>query len=250
MRAAFRRVVLRKYEVQYSQCMSCGFVQTEEPHWLTEAYANPIASADTGILQRNLYLSRVTSVVLWRLFGGKGKFLDAAGGYGIFTRLMRDAGFDYYWCDPHAPNLVARGFEGGQAQGPYSAVSAFEVLEHVVDPLGFLSGLLRDMGTRTLIVSTELFEGDAPDPERWWYYAFDTGQHISFYRRSTLEVIGRKLGLRLYSNRNVHLWTDERVSQLGFRLTTHPISSAVLSWAPRSMLESRVWPDHHQSLRS
>ncbi len=248
MRAAFRHVVLRKYEVEYSQCTSCGLVQTQEPHWLDEAYASPIASADTGILQRNLYLSRVASLVLWRLFGGRGKYLDAAGGYGLFTRLMRDAGFDYYWCDPHTPNLVARGFEGGRGGGPYQAVSAFEVLEHVVDPLEFLSSLMRDMDTRTLIVSTETFAGDAPAPDRWWYYTFDTGQHISFYRRSTLEAIGRKLGLRLYSCRNVHLWTNERLSTSGFRLMTHPAFSAVASLAPRAMLESKVWSDHRQSL--
>ncbi len=38
-------------------------------------------------------------------------FLDYAGGYGVFTRLMRDIGFDFYWHDPYTQNLFANGFE-------------------------------------------------------------------------------------------------------------------------------------------
>ena len=30
--------VLNKYNVKYFQCSNCGFVQTENPYWLAEAY--------------------------------------------------------------------------------------------------------------------------------------------------------------------------------------------------------------------
>lgn len=250
MRGVFRRVLLRKYDVQYFQCGTCGLLQTETPYWLDEAYSSAIASADTGIMQRNIYLSRMAAAVLWRLFRGRGKFLDAAGGYGLFTRLMRDIGFDYYWSDPHAQNLLARGFEGSPTGGPYAAVTAFEVLEHVVDPVGFLLDLMRDMQTRTLLISTELFAGRAPDPGTWWYYAFDTGQHISFYRSSTLQAITGKLGLNLYSSRSIHLWTDRHLSPLEFRLMTEPRLAGALSWPARLRLRSKVWPDHHLLLKS
>ncbi len=251
MRGVFRHAILRKYDVQYFQCASCGFLQTETPYWLDEAYSSAIVTADTGIMQRNVYLSRMASAVLWRLFRGKGRFLDAAGGYGLFTRLMRDVGFDYYWSDPHAQNLVARGFEGGGADSdPYAAVTAFEVLEHVVDPVGFLSDLMRDMRTRTLLISTELFTDGAPDPESWWYYTFDTGQHISFYRRSTLQAIAGKLGLNLFSSRSIHLLTDRRLPALGFRLATQPRLAGLMSWPARLRLSSRIWPDHRELLKS
>jgi hypothetical protein len=249
MRPVFRHIVLRKHDVQYFQCGSCGFLQTETPYWLDEAYSSAIVSADTGIMQRNVYLSRMASALLWRLFRGQGRFLDAAGGYGLFTRLMRDIGFDYYWSDPHAQNLVARGFEGGAGSGPYTAVTAFEVLEHVVDPIGFLSDLMRDMQTRTLLISTELFAGCAPDPEAWWYYAFDTGQHVSFYRHSTLQAIAGKLGLNMYSSRTIHLWTDRRLPALGFRLATQPRLAVLMSWPARLRLSSRIWPDHRLLLK-
>jgi hypothetical protein len=49
MRSAFRHTVLRKYDVQYFQCGGCGFLQTETPYWLDEAYSSAIVTADTGI---------------------------------------------------------------------------------------------------------------------------------------------------------------------------------------------------------
>jgi hypothetical protein len=247
-RVAFRHTVLRKHQVDYLQCQSCGFLQTEKPYWLDEAYSDAIVPADTGIMQRNLHLCSATSLLLWRLYGGEGKYLDAAGGYGLLTRLMRDVGFDYYWSDPHAQNLMARGFEATTTEGPFLAVTAYEVLEHLPDPVEFLSNLIRSTGARTLIVSTEVFSGEAPNPNDWWYYVFDSGQHISFYRRSTLDVIGGKLGLNLYSYRNVHMWTDRTLSQFEFSLMTHPRLSAVLSWVPRLRLQSKIWPDHYSLL--
>src|ERR1039458_28938 len=35
--------VLHKYQVSYFMCSVCGFVNTERPYWLNEAYSEPIA---------------------------------------------------------------------------------------------------------------------------------------------------------------------------------------------------------------
>ena len=45
-----RAQVLRKYRVQYFRCQHCGFIQTEEPYWLEEAYTTAIAMQDVGIM--------------------------------------------------------------------------------------------------------------------------------------------------------------------------------------------------------
>ncbi len=245
-RELFRQRVLGKYDVRYFQCSNCGMVQTEKPYWLDEAYASPIAVRDTGILWRNQQLATVAASLFWKLFRGRGRFLDAAGGYGIFTRLMRDIGFDYYWWDPHSQNLLARGFEGSPEAGPYQAITAFEVLEHLDDPVRFLRDIIERTGCRTLLTSTEVFRGHAPDPASWWYYTFDTGQHISFYNRSALEVIARKLGLRLYARRNLQLWTDQPLTFLQFRIRTDFNMSRLLAMAPRRRLRSRVQSDSEQ----
>jgi len=241
--AQFRHLLLEKHEVQYFQCDACGLLQTEDPYWLAEAYEHAIATRDTGLVTRNLQLADMSACILWRLYGRRGKFLDAGGGYGLFTRLMRDIGFDYYWWDEHAENLLARGFEGSPQSGPYLAVSAFEVLEHLSDPVGWLRNLREQTGCSTFITSTELFSGPPPAPDQWWYYAFDTGQHITFFCRSALQALADKLGLRLYSHRHLHIFTCERLSSLQFALMSRRRWSRLLSKVPKARLSSRVWPD-------
>ena len=66
---------------------------------------------DTGIIKRNILLAKRTSAILFFLFNKKESFLDYGGGYGLFVRLMRDGGFNFYWNDPFTENLFARGFE-------------------------------------------------------------------------------------------------------------------------------------------
>ena len=243
-------MILAKYDCSYHFCESCGALQTEDPYWLEEAYESPIALIDTGMVWRNLRFSQIVSSILFFLFDRRGKFLDAAGGYGLFTRLMRDAGFDFYWNDKHCENLLVRGFEADMSSDvTYTAVTAFEVLEHVIDPLTFVSDLLQSAGTSTLIFSTELFHDEPPAPDDWWYYCFSTGQHISFYRRSTLEFIGRRLGLKFYSTGMLHIWTNKDISPLALRLLGSAGVSRLISWLPRRIMGSRTWNDHEELLR-
>ena len=153
MRPCFEAQVLRKYLAQYEVCGQCGFLRAHQPHWLEEAYSSAIADADTGLVMRNVSLAfKVASTLFW-VFGerGDGRYLDAAGGYGMLTRMMRDLGFDFYWSDPHCENLMARGFEYSDALGSCEAVTAMEVMEHLTDPLTFVETTLSDSGSDSLI---------------------------------------------------------------------------------------------------
>jgi len=38
----FNSVILKKYNINYYYCANCGFLQTEEPYWLNEAYGDSI----------------------------------------------------------------------------------------------------------------------------------------------------------------------------------------------------------------
>ncbi len=173
MRDAFSARLLEKYEVAYHQCPECGLLQTEEPYWLDEAYSEAIAVADTGLVMRNSSLASKLAVLLYLRFEPRGAYLDVAGGYGMLARLMRDYGFDYYWDDKFCQNLLARGFEADKSTQPFVALTAFEVLEHVHDPLAFIQEKMGQHGSRTLIFTTELYEDGEPPPNDWWYY--DTG---------------------------------------------------------------------------
>ena len=107
----FKGKILNKYDINYFYCEHCGFLQTEEPYWLEEAYNESINVSDTGYMQRNINLSQKLTILLALFFDKNGKFLDYAGGYGVFVRMMRDIGFDFYWDDKYTTNLFARGFE-------------------------------------------------------------------------------------------------------------------------------------------
>lgn len=243
----FEATVLNQHRVEYYFCRSCGLLQTETPYWLEEAYNSAIADADTGLVLRNKAIARRLSAILYFLFDSDGTYTDAAGGYGMLTRLMRDIGFDFYWQDEYCENLLARGFESESVDWPMTAVTAFEVLEHVPDPLRYVEGILDRYGTRTLIFSTELFQGDPPDPEAWWYYTLSTGQHISFYQHETLRYLGEQLSLYLYSNRGIHVLTDRRINSRLFNFLTGKGSWPGSAWA-RFRMNSLTFSDHESIL--
>lgn len=210
--------ILGKYTVQYFRCISCGFIQTEDPYWLNEAYSNVINLSDVGLVDRNIRLARITKVLSYFLFDANQQFLDYAGGYGLFTRLMRDAGFDFRHYDSSCENLFARGFEADPANPVrYEALTAFEVFEHLVDPMDKIREMLTF--SSNILFTTELVPASTPSPNNWWYYGTEHGQHISFYTLEALSVIAQKFSLRLYSNRrNLHFLTSKRFPYLLFRL--------------------------------
>ncbi len=244
---AFSHEILGKYMCTYFFCEHCGFLQTEDPYWLGEAYANAIGSADTGILARNIRTSQILTPLLIWLFGRNNKYLDVAGGYGILTRLMRDRGFNYYWADKYSDNLFAEGFEASPDES-YAAISAFEVLEHVTDPIGFLSTALQQGKTRSVVLSTVLFDGRPPQPDSWWYYAFEGGQHISFYQHRTLQTIAKKLGLHCHSNGSMHLFTDRNLNPYFFRLLTNRLLAYLVSPLQPFFMEPKTMSDHRKSM--
>ena len=108
MRYAFSAELLIKHQVLFSQCSECYFLQSEEPYWLDEAYADAIAVADTGLVMRNISLAAKLAPLLYLRFDPRAAFVDVAGGYGMLTRLMRDYGFNFYWDDKFCANLLAR----------------------------------------------------------------------------------------------------------------------------------------------
>ncbi len=216
-RPLFERTLLGRIHARYHQCPVCGFVETQEPDWLDEAYTEAISAADTGVLARCLHARRVLTVFLHLAGAAHAPCLDWAGGHGVLTRLMRDVGFDFRWDDLYASNLFARGFEWNRSEARPFAVTAFEVLEHLVHPVETLREIAA-LGPRFLITSTQLYEGDAPAPD-WRYLAPETGQHVAFYRRETLERLAREAGFdEVRTTPHLQLFAKGRVPGLAWNL--------------------------------
>ncbi|MFI5371937.1 MAG: methyltransferase domain-containing protein [Candidatus Eisenbacteria bacterium] len=188
----FEGTVLGRHRTGYYVCPGCGLTETRDPDWLDEAYAEAISTTDTGLLARNLSLRSRVGTFLHLSGVGDRPCVDWAGGYGVFARLMRDAGFAFHWTDPHARNLFAEGFEWDDAMPPPFAVTAFEVLEHLPRPLESFR-VITALGAEFVITSTELVRGEAPDPA-WWYLSPESGQHVAFYQPRTLVRLGRETG--------------------------------------------------------
>ncbi|MGA9383362.1 MAG: methyltransferase domain-containing protein [Phormidium sp.] len=207
--------ILDKYDIDYFKCENCGFVQTEEPYWLSEAYTNAIASSDVGLVFRNMQFSKITSNIIFSIFDHSSQFLDYGGGYGLFVRLMRDAGFDFYWYDKFCENIFAKGFVAFSEEGEYELVTAFEVFEHFSNPLTEIQNILKF--SRNIFFSTELLPEDNPKPGEWWYYSLQDGQHISIYTVKSLSILAEQMGLNFYSNGlNLHLITEKQIPEILF----------------------------------
>lgn len=204
----FTTKILSKHDVSYFECPHCLFIQTEEPHWLDEAYKSPINLTDTGLLARNYQFLPQVATLLYFLVGKEKKYVDYGGGYGVFTRLMRDIGFDFYWIDPNCENIHARGFEWNQKTKP-AAITLFETFEHFVDPRAEITNLLNI--SPNIIFSTTLAPTPAPKPESWWYYGFEHGQHVALYRQTTFNYIAKQERIHYVNFGNLHMFSERPI---------------------------------------
>jgi hypothetical protein len=221
--------VLGRYDVQYYQCPACRFVQTETPYWLDEAYGTPLIAADTGAVDRNLHLAAISQTVIQHFFDEEATFLDYGGGYGLFVRLMRDRGFDFRWYDRYARNLHAIGFDASPNDDAFQLVTAFEVLEHLVDP-GRELPMMLPPSAAALLCTTRLLPAANPKPGDWWYYAPSGGQHVSLYSLDSLRVLAGRMSCYLASDGvALHLFSRRPISERVFQFVTRRRVSALLN---------------------
>lgn len=211
----FTKRVLEKYDVIYYQCSNCKLLQTENPYWLEEAYNQAISSTDSGYIGRNILMSRITLIVFYSLFKTKDAFLDFAGGYGLFARLMNDYGLRFYWDDKYTQGIFARGLEYDNQK--IKAVTCFECFEHFQDPVVELKKIL-ELSNTILFSTTLISEKELPDTDTWGYYGFEHGQHIAFYTEKSLRTLAKMFNLHFYTDgKNIHMITHKKISNTLFK---------------------------------
>ncbi len=206
----FTAKVLNKHNVKFYRCNDTGFIQTEEPYWLQEAYSSAITKLDVGLVYRNINLADTVSKLLVKNFDVKGTFLDYAGGYGLFTRLMRDKGFNFYHTDKFCQNLFAEYFELNDLPPGtrFELLTAFEVFEHLTNPIAEIKQMLQF--SYNLLFSTELQPKKTDRVDDWSYFSTETGQHVAFYNEASLKAIADQLGYQFYTDgRFLHLFTQK-----------------------------------------
>lgn len=212
----FTSKILGKYDVSYYRCGKCLFIQTEEPFWLEEAYSlGAISALDVGIMSRNLLLIDKTEKILYKLFSDFSNFfaVDYGGGHGVFVRMMRDKGFNFFRQDIHADNIYARYFDIKDlpANHKFNILTAFEVFEHLPNPIEEITKMFNY--SDIILLSTELQpSGNFSNLEDWWYFAPETGQHISFYTEEAFKEIAKKLSAYYYTDFiNLHILSKNQL---------------------------------------
>jgi len=226
----FNALILNKYDTVYYKCTHCGFIQTDAPYWLQEAYGSAITKQDIGLINRNLVTFPILSLLINYFFDKARKFIDYGGGYGMLTRIMRDKGYDYYRFDTYCENIFAKNFD---AENPgtspdYELLTAFEVFEHLEDPSGELEKMLN--WSSNIFFSTEIQPANVNSPADWWYVMPETGQHIALYTIKALQALGKKHGFNFYTNgTNLHLFTRKKINSWLFKLIMKYRAAKVLN---------------------
>tara|TARA_B110000503_G_C7166407_1_gene422066 strand:- start:1015 stop:1809 length:795 start_codon:yes stop_codon:yes gene_type:complete len=210
----FSAEIMKKHTILYYSCLSCNFIQTEKPFWLDEAYSSAISSIDVGYVTRNVVYAEIVSSVIKFFYNRKNKFIDYGGGYGMFTRLMRDNGYDYYRQDIYCENLFAEYFDINdfpkEKLKKFEVLTSFEVFEHLINPIKEIEKMFAF--SESILFSTAL----QPDIEfksidDWWYFLPFSGQHVSLYSKKSLVAISKKFNCNLYTNnRDFHLLTKKK----------------------------------------
>ena len=148
----------------------------------------------------------------------------------MLVRLMRDRGFNFFWTDPYAANEYARGFESPEG-ATFEFLTAFEVLEHFVNPVEGLAGLMKL--SRNVFVSTCLIPQPVPRLPDWWYYMPAGGQHVSFYTEQSLQLLAKRFGRYLLSAGSYHFLAEKPVNPLAYRMVIHPRIARILNLVHR-----------------
>jgi 2-polyprenyl-3-methyl-5-hydroxy-6-metoxy-1,4-benzoquinol methylase len=195
--------MLGKYQVNFFECTHCHALQTEQPYWLEEAYGEKnLSNLDTGAARRNID-NLAACYGIAKLFNAH-NVLDIGGGDGLLCRLLRDYGINCYVQDKYATPTYAQGFTQPNFTHP-DLVIGFEVLEHFANPQTDLEDLF-GYQANTLLLSTALYTNQT---NQWWYLLPESGQHVFFYNKQSLEWIAQKYGYSLIISGEFILFTKE-----------------------------------------
>ena len=194
---------LKGIPVYYERCNVCGLIFTRHfdnyapSDWARDIYNSEYKKFDPDYggnrARRNARVLRIllsshkTSVV----------GLDYGGGNGDLARLLRLAGFNFDCQDPFGVSEIS-----SSKIGHYNLVTAFEVFEHLTDPIAVLASILDYMthDSAIIIIGTAASDRRINVSSRltWWYAAPRNG-HVSLFSKRSLSALAQHFDLHYAS---------------------------------------------------
>ena len=195
--------------VYYYKCSHCGFIFTRDLDQGTDAefkehiYNDDYIKVDPDY---DIVRPQINAKMIIDAFGlhcSRLNILDYGGGNGKLAGLLSQGGAKQAVSyDPFYNPRSAR------PKQKYEMVTAFEVIEHVPDPIATFKEMASFLNTDNgiMIFSTVLQPEDIDAVRaRWWYIAPRNG-HISIHTFKSLSISLAKVGLTLASsNQSMHL---------------------------------------------
>jgi Methyltransferase domain len=234
-------------DIRYFECVNCGSLQTQEPIWLSQAYAHSnLSQADTGAAQRVL-INHAFVLVAAKLFGLR-TILDFGGGDGLLCRLLRDRGLDAHTVDDYATPTYAYQFRGS-LERQYDLITAFEVFEHLPNPSNALANIF-DTRPKFIIASTEIYSGQDAN---WWYLCPSQGQHVFFYSSRALRSLAQHHRYSYYDINGRHLFCKEPLTRVKLQAILRLTYGRVFQLFRAALPFSETWAwavrDHEAAIR-
>jgi len=181
-------------------------------------------------------MADITTALIDVYLEGRGPYLDFGAGAGMLVRQMRERGYPFHGYDRYSSAAREQGY--GRELTPddrYEAITAFEVVEHLVDPVGTVLDLAGK--TDHLLLSTELLPAHEPRPGSWWYYSLENGKHVGIFTRGALEALARRCGVHLYSDGyRIHLLARPRHRSNPARLVRSRLFRGLVRLVPAQII--------------
>ncbi len=229
-------VTTKQVNTDLKHCPSCDYLYLANPTWLDIAYQDEFYG-DTGYVARNIDLAKKSLILFrnWKAISRQKSLpaaCDAGAGLGMYARMMRDNGYEFYGSDEYAGMPLIKPFTSPK-NAQFKIKTAFEVIEHLPSLPSFLR---EQIGAVDLFLFSTLLRrtGEIPDNE-WWYYAFGNGQHISFHSPKSLAKAFVRAGYSeqclLSHNSSLHAFAATKTWRQAFR-------SSRLLWTMQSGLSA------------
>lgn len=194
------------------RCATCGLERIDPPPTLAELEAYYNQSYESGLYKLFLQEDKMKQLTAEhrlndiRQYAGPGRWLDLGCANGVLVEAARKAGFDAEGID-----LSSVAVENGRSKGlplhvstvedwnpgyQYQTITGFDILEHVLDPLGFtqhIQRLLAPGGVVILAVPDTASVFARLMGKGWWFYIPE--EHLTYFHPASIERLYRRIGL-------------------------------------------------------